>query len=160
MSSRWSEDKSLIFVKHYENYKCLWDTGIKEYKNRDLRNQAIKGLITDMADSGIMMSEEDIKTRIKAIRTTYCAERRKVQKSSKSGAGADDVYQPSCSWYADADRFLRKSATIRQVYQNIVSFLHINAFSGLAGSGVIQRMQNGHWLRKVLANNNGSAHRI
>ncbi|XP_062550706.1 uncharacterized protein LOC134215559 isoform X2 [Armigeres subalbatus] len=117
--SRWSEDKSLVFVQHYEKYRSLWDPSYKDYRNRDIRNQAIKLLSTDMECSGITMTTDDVKNRIKSIRTTYAAEKRKIEKSKKSGSSSDDIYQPSCSWYEVADRFLRKSATIRPVFENL-----------------------------------------
>jgi hypothetical protein len=41
---------------------------------------------------------DDLKFKIKTIRTRYASELSKVQNSLKSGAGTDDVYIPNLFW--------------------------------------------------------------
>jgi hypothetical protein len=74
-----------------------------------------------MRELGVEMREEDVKTRIKTIRTTYeyMSEWRKVEKSQKSGASVDDLYIPTCAWFKDADRFLRKVVSLRPLFENL-----------------------------------------
>lgn len=120
-TNRWSEDKSVKFVSVYENYECLWNTKCNEYRNRDVRAGAIKQLIKDMHELGVDMTEEEVKTRIKSIRTTYMSELRKVEKAARSGVSIDDLYKPTCAWFKDADRFLRHVVIIRPVFENVVS---------------------------------------
>lgn len=127
-TKRWSEDNSVKFVSVYEKYECLWNTKCSEYKIRDSRANAIRKIIADMQILGVEMNEEDVKTRIKAIRTTYMAELRKVKKAEKSGASVDDLYIPTCAWFKEADRFLRNIVSLRPVFENLVSKHH---FSGL-----------------------------
>ncbi|RVE54811.1 hypothetical protein evm_000578 [Chilo suppressalis] len=50
---------------------------------------------------------EELKMKIKNIRTTYNREASKVAKSKKSGAGKDDIYRPQLIWFSVADRFLK-----------------------------------------------------
>lgn len=120
-TTRWSEEKSCKFVNIYEKYECLWNTKLKEYRNRDTRGAAIRKIIEDMQELDIRMTEDDVRNRIKAIRTTYMADLRRVEKAAKSGASVDDLYQPTCSWFKDADRFLRHVVSLRPVFENIVS---------------------------------------
>jgi hypothetical protein len=71
-----------------------------------------------MRELGVEMREEDFKTRIK-IRTTYMSKLRKVEKIQKSGASVDDLYIPTCAWFKDADRILRKVVSLRPVFENL-----------------------------------------
>jgi hypothetical protein len=118
-TSRWSEEKSVKFVSVYEKYECLWNSGCKECKDREARATAIRKLICEMRELGVEMREDDVKTRIKTIRTTYMSELRKVEKTQKSGASVDNLYIPTCAWFKDADRFLRKVVSLRQVFENL-----------------------------------------
>jgi hypothetical protein len=72
-----------------------------------------------MRELGVEMREDDLETRIKTIRTTYMSELRKVEKTQKSGASVDDLYIPTCAWFKDADRFLRKVVSLRPVFENL-----------------------------------------
>ena len=40
-----------------------------------------------------------VKAKYKSIRTQYVKECNKVEKSKRSGAGSDEVYRPSWSWF-------------------------------------------------------------
>jgi hypothetical protein len=120
-TSRWSEEKSVKFVSVYKKYECLWNSRCKGYKDRETRATAIRKLICEMREFGVEMRGEDVKTRIKTIRTTYeyMSELRKVEKTQKSGASGDDLYIPTCTWFKDADRFLRKVVSLRPVFKNL-----------------------------------------
>ena len=50
-------------------------------------------------------TREDVKKKINAYRTNYCKLKKKVQDLEKSGAGADQVYEPTL-WYFQALTFL------------------------------------------------------
>ena len=120
-ASRWSEEKSCKFIAVYEKYECLWNTKSNAYRNRDARGAAIRNLMGDMEEVGMNMTEDEVRNRIKAIRTTYMAELRKVEKAAKSGVSIDDLYQPTCAWFKDADRFLSHIVSLRPVFENMVS---------------------------------------
>jgi len=59
------------------------------------------------------LTEEDVKLKIKSIRSRYSSELAKVLKSEKSGAGRDDIYVPKLFWFKQADLFLRSVCTPR-----------------------------------------------
>lgn len=122
-AGRWSELKSVKFVGVYEKYECLWNSHCKEYKNNDARAIAIGKIINDMQGLGIKMKERDVKTRIKAIRTKYMCELRKVVKSQRSGSSIGEEYAPTCAWFKDTDRFLRKVVFFRSDFKHLVSKL-------------------------------------
>jgi hypothetical protein len=47
----------------------------------------------------LLFLEEDIKRKFKNLRTMFLREHSMVLKSSKSGAGAEDVYHPKWKYY-------------------------------------------------------------
>lgn len=112
---RWSEDKSTIFVTIFEKYDRLWNSQHELYKNKDARISAIKDLIVDMRAHNIHMTEEDVRIRIKTVRTTYLAELRKIERAKMSG----ESYVPTCSWFNLIDRYLRKFANPRTVHNMV-----------------------------------------
>ena len=59
----------------------------------------------------------EVKNKIGNIRTAYQKERRKVEKSERSGAGVKDVYRPSL--YSQADAFLRRPSQARSSTSNL-----------------------------------------
>lgn len=67
------------------------------------------------------LTTNDIKTKIKNIRTTYKVELNKIIKSNKSGTGTDDLYKPKLFWFAQADAFLRDVSVPKASQSNLVS---------------------------------------
>lgn len=66
---------------------------------------------------------DDLKAKIKTIRTRYASELSKVQNSSRSGAGTDDIYIPKLFWYKQADTFLRSVYVPRKSTSTQVSMM-------------------------------------
>lgn len=64
---------------------------------------------------------EEINTKIKHIRSYYAKELAKVRKSTKSGAGTDDVYKSKWSHFESLDVFLHCQITPRQSLSNMDS---------------------------------------
>jgi hypothetical protein len=71
--------------------------------------------------SDIPGSLYSLKKKIKSLRDTYRKELQKVQKSKKSGAGADDVYKPKLVWFSSAEVFWQGSIVGRESPSNWVS---------------------------------------
>ncbi|XP_018574684.1 uncharacterized protein LOC108913601 [Anoplophora glabripennis] len=68
----------------------------------------------------LTLTVEELKSKIKNIRTTYNREASKVAKSKKSGAGTDELYTPQLRWSPVADRFLKPVIEGRNRTDNIV----------------------------------------
>ena len=67
------------------------------------------------------LTQEDVKLKIKSIRSRYSSELAKVLKYEKSGAGRDDIYVPKLFWFKQADLFLRSVCTPRLSSSTTVS---------------------------------------
>lgn len=119
MVHRWKEEEISIFLELYKNHECLWNNKCENYRNRVLREKAIETLLSEINIAEL--SVNDIKLKIKSIRTRYMAELHKVLKSEKSGTGTDDIYVPKLFWFTEADSFLRPVSIPKKSSSNLVS---------------------------------------
>lgn len=103
--SRWNEETTLKFVQLYREKPCLWDIKTPIYKNKQARDSAYKEIEDTMGIEGFGVQE--IKNKIKNLRSTYSQEKKKIKDSMKSGAGSNDIYIPNVRWFKEMDQFLR-----------------------------------------------------
>lgn len=104
MVYKWTEEQTPLFLEQFKKYPTLWDYKLDSYKNRILRTNAIKSLIRDLNIPGV--KEDDVKRKIKTIRTRYTCELSKINRSKKTACSAEEVYVPSLFWFKQADEFL------------------------------------------------------
>ena len=57
---------------------------------------------------------EDAKQKIKSLRATYQQESHKIDKSSRSAAGLENVYKPSMKWFTIMTKVM-KSGVLKTV---------------------------------------------
>lgn len=119
MVFKWRDDFIEPFLDQYRQYECLWNISSDSYKNRDTRDKAYESMCSALCLPGL--SVNDIKTKIKTIRTNYKSELNKILKSEKSGAGLNDVYVPRLFWFKKADEFLRGVSVAKNSISNLVS---------------------------------------
>ncbi|XP_069363848.1 uncharacterized protein [Maniola hyperantus] len=102
-----TENQTLLFVSLYREHVCLWDITSEFYKHKGMRQSALQKICEGMQIEGFTV--EDVKNKIKSMRSTYYLELDKIKKSSTSGASGD-VYQPKIKWFAEFNSFIRNSA--------------------------------------------------
>ncbi|XP_037949611.1 uncharacterized protein LOC119680725 [Teleopsis dalmanni] len=88
------QERLLKFIDLYKSHEELWNIDCKNYRRVDWKETAMA-----MIGDEVNMTAENVKKRIKSIRTTYTAEKKKIENSIKAGADGDDIYQPSLWWY-------------------------------------------------------------
>ncbi|XP_011558623.3 uncharacterized protein LOC105389229 [Plutella xylostella] len=93
---RWSPDLTMKFIQQYKMYPCLWNFQSMDSKSVRKRYKACVAIAQSMnlQDFGI----EDVKTKIKNLRSTYLQEIKKINKSIKNGGPA---YVPKIPWIQD-----------------------------------------------------------
>lgn len=93
-------------IDEYKNCPELWKIKSNVYKNKDLKYKSWMKLlkIYDKIESGASIST--LKNKINNLRTCYRRELKKVIRSERSGAGLEDIYEPSL-WYFNLLEFLR-----------------------------------------------------
>ncbi|XP_067620816.1 uncharacterized protein [Eurosta solidaginis] len=92
------------FLECYEQHPCLWDPRNKFYKHPQHRTTALNAMIDELK---LGISIEELKQRIRSLRTMYTREFGKIIASKESGVETNDVYVPRVAWFKVADRFLK-----------------------------------------------------
>ncbi|XP_013195270.2 uncharacterized protein LOC106138615 [Amyelois transitella] len=97
-----SEDQTLQFVKLYKRHECLYDTSHPHYKFRHAREAAMREMIQEFGIPGIRV--DDVKKKIKSLRSTYFLEMEKIQKYKNMGTN----YKSKLKWYNEMSTVLEK----------------------------------------------------
>lgn len=145
MVKKLSEDETIKFVSIYRDNPCLWDITSENYKNKAMRQTALQNLCIGMEIEGFTV--EDVKNKIKSIRSTYYLELDKIKKSSTSGASGN-VYQPKVKWFAEFNSFIKNVMVKRKTHVCILRFLFI--FILVAYYLLKHTKENGHKTDKEL----------
>jgi plasmid replication initiation protein len=122
MVSNWSSKDVVRFLDVYEESEGLWNIRHSDYKNKIKRDSAMLKLMDELLKRNVPVeSVEVLRKKIKSIKNVYRQELKKIEKSKKNGAGADDVYQPKLAWFKRADIFLKNVTSSRTTTSNLVS---------------------------------------
>lgn len=100
------------FIQLYQSFTCLWLVKSKEYSDRNKKGLAYEEMVKKYKEIDPSADRNTVVKKINALRTVYKKELSKVNNSSKSGAGADDIYKPSL-WYFDLLQFLNDQDSVR-----------------------------------------------
>ncbi|XP_063216973.1 uncharacterized protein LOC134527896 isoform X2 [Bacillus rossius redtenbacheri] len=107
-----SQESTLQFIEDYRKHELLWNTSLKEYKNKQLRRDAIIELGRKYG-----LNEKAVKNKIKSLRCYFSKEHDKVC-SAKSGMSANAKEVPS--WFAYKSLlFLKDTAVPFQTVDSI-----------------------------------------
>ncbi|KAG8314092.1 hypothetical protein J6590_100382 [Homalodisca vitripennis] len=93
------------FIELYRSFPFLSLVKSKEYSDRNKTDLAYVELVKKYKEFDPLADRNIVVKKIGGLRTVYKKELAKVKRSSKSGAGADDIYKPSL-WYFDLLQFL------------------------------------------------------
>lgn len=86
------------FIALYKSLPCLWKIKSKEYTNRNLKNEAHNKLVDFCKSINPAANREFVIKRIQSFRGSFRKELRKVAASKRSGAGTEEIYEPTL-WY-------------------------------------------------------------
>lgn len=111
------------FLKVYQEKEILWNPKLELYRNNAARKTTLDEIIYSLKKPNL--TQNDLKIKIKNVRTTYSRELSKLLKSKKSGAGTNDIYKPALRWFDQADQFLRPVSEARPSKSNFVSIINI-----------------------------------
>jgi len=111
MVFKWRDDHTQLVLDLLHNQECLWNVKSENYRNQNIRDKALEGMVKQLSIPNL--TQEDVKLKIKSVRSRYSSELAKVLKSEKSGAGRDGIYVPKLFWLKQADLFLCSVCTLR-----------------------------------------------
>lgn len=113
----WQDSHVPQFLELYRGSDCLWNPHSRYYSNKVRRGQACRRIAEEFNLPGL--TEEDVRKKIRTIRTRYVSEVAKIRRSERSGAGVADVYKPRLFWFSEADAFLRPVLEAKQSTSNL-----------------------------------------
>ncbi|GFO46407.1 hypothetical protein PoB_007291200 [Plakobranchus ocellatus] len=98
------EEKKFILevIEMYHGFPGLWKVKSKEYSDREKKEAAYDTLLLKYKEWYTEATKDDLKKKLNVMRTSFRRELKKLNDSQKSGAGADDVYEPSLWFFARA----------------------------------------------------------
>ncbi|XP_049312337.1 uncharacterized protein LOC125778465 [Bactrocera dorsalis] len=102
-----SDDKQFWteFLELYKESPSLWRIKRKEYSNRIMKAEAYEKLVLKLKEKYPDANRDMVVKKINTYRTTYRKEFKKVQRSEKSGAGFEDIYEATL-WFYNILNFL------------------------------------------------------
>ena len=102
---KWNSDEICKFLDIYEQFDILWNSRLPDYVNKHKREIALEKLLHVIAQSGLgHFNVEQLRKKIKSIRTVYRMELLKILKSQNN-------YKPKLVWFKRANNFLRSVMT-------------------------------------------------
>ncbi|XP_064107225.1 uncharacterized protein LOC135216112 isoform X3 [Macrobrachium nipponense] len=115
MPAKWTDDVTCKFVQLYMEHECLWNMHTEIYRNKAARQSALIDICKKMEIENYTIN--DVKQKIKSLRTTFKQEQRKVEQSERCGAGTQNVYKPAIKWFP-LMKDIMKQGTLKQTSQS------------------------------------------
>ncbi|XP_014674058.1 PREDICTED: uncharacterized protein LOC106814275 [Priapulus caudatus] len=112
----WSFQEILDLIQEYEKYECLYNTTLREYKDREKKKAALQQ-IAAVFDT----TADEVSSKFSKLRIYYNRERAKLTATPKSGSSAGDVNKKSTWVHFDALEFLSDFCTPRSTRSNFAS---------------------------------------
>lgn len=110
----WHREDVVHLIELYKDNVCLWQVKHYSYKNRNARDAALRKILDCLKKQMPDVTSSDIKKKkLHTLRSQYRREMKLVKESSKSGAGAEEIYKPKL-WCFDAFGFLYDGEEIRE----------------------------------------------
>ncbi|XP_066939790.1 uncharacterized protein [Macrobrachium rosenbergii] len=97
-------------IRLYEELPSFWKIKADDYIDRNKKRQDYIILLQKYRERYPKAGVEDVKKKFNSLWTNFRKELKKVQSSKKSGAGSEDIYEPTL-WYYTEMEFLQDQET-------------------------------------------------
>ncbi|VVD03663.1 unnamed protein product [Leptidea sinapis] len=102
---RWGEKDTHAFVKIYLAQECLWNPKDFYFRSKPDRHTARKQIISQFSlQTGILLTEDEVKAKIRSLCSTYCQEKKKIESRSRP----DYEFRPKIKWFYDFHKCFSK----------------------------------------------------
>lgn len=101
------EERKFILecIEVYRSLPALWDIKSKDYSNRIKKNEQYEQLLRKYREYYPDADKSQLVKKFNSLRTNFRKELNRIKYSEKSGAGTDDITEPTL-WYFDEMKFL------------------------------------------------------
>lgn len=122
-SNKWDLETTIKFIQLYKLHPCLWNSQSPEYKKKQKQYAAYNSIVQEMNITGF--GTQEVKNKIKRLRSTYVQENKKIQDSKNSGAGLSNVYTSNIKWLKEMEEVFSKDLN-ENAYLNVSTFYCYN----------------------------------
>lgn len=113
----WEDNETTFLIEMWAQNENLYNTKHRNYFNRDIRQKTLTLLEQNLNEHGISASSKQIAKKLTDLKNYYGAQRRMIESSKASGAGASDVYVSPWKFF-DQLHFLNDAFTPRRTQSN------------------------------------------
>lgn len=121
--AEWNNNCILTFLELYEAEPILWNPKHRLHKNKVALNDAWLRISASMNKPVV-----ELRKKKESLMATYRKHARKQKDSIASGAGIDDIYQPSWFAYSLMESFLHSVFEPEQTINTELSEVSINVY--------------------------------
>ena len=114
----WSKESVVSFIEAYRKHECLMKIKSKDYSNKLLREKSYQALVEHCQKFEATADKEFVVKKISNLRNAYRKQLKKIHSSKLSGAGTEDIVDPTLLYFELLD-FLQKLETQRPAVSNI-----------------------------------------
>ena len=119
MPITWCDESLFVLLNEVKRREEIWKTSHSLYKDRPLRTRAFVEVAEAVTEAtGSEVSVDEIKKKLKSLKRRYAAEKRKLNLTSRSGAGADEVYVSNWHLFSQLT-FLDDGAIVPYMVNNL-----------------------------------------
>ena len=88
----WTDDEINVLIEAWTKHENLYNTKHKSNFNRDKQQKSLTSMENTLKDNGITATVKQIGKILTDLKNYYGDQKRMIESSKSSGAGADEVY--------------------------------------------------------------------
>ncbi|CAH1957435.1 unnamed protein product [Acanthoscelides obtectus] len=116
----WNREEVTLLLEEYQKWPNLYKVKSANYKNRNLRRQALDAVVQALRSLKPNVTAQDVQAKFQALKQNASKERRKCLESQRSGAGSDDITEPSL-WYHNLIGYVFDNSEERGAFDSLES---------------------------------------
>jgi hypothetical protein len=113
----WNQESTRDLIESYKKYPVLYAPNHDNYTDKTKRLEALKAIRREMIRHGRKITVEDIRKKIRVLRTQYARQLSKIKKSQLGRSKRGNVYKPRFWCFAQLE-FLSNSDAASSVDVN------------------------------------------
>ena len=113
----WTDDEISVLIEAYAEHENLYKTNHKRYFNRDISQKSLTSMGSTLKENGITATVKQIGKKLTDLKNYYGGQKRMIESSKSSGAGADEVYVSPWKFYQSIE-FLSDTLTPQKTKGN------------------------------------------
>ena len=95
----WTGDEINVLIEAWPEHENLCNTKHKSYFNRDIRQKSLTSMENILKGNGMTATVKQIGKKLTDLKNYYGGQKRMIESSKSSGAGADEVYVSPWEFY-------------------------------------------------------------